>query len=124
MIRFGREKINDIPRPVPLSVFLLGSDVYILTRGSIPLGYESKWRTSTGEVVSQPASKPGIFVAHFEGNGNYAGKVALEVNFNPQRLGVFENGDFLVSGAEPTTDEPRVAIVASNGQRRRLLDLK
>jgi hypothetical protein len=124
VIWFGREKMNDIPRPVPLSVFLLGSDVYVLTKGSIPLGSESKWRTPTGEVVSQPASKAVTFVAHFEGNGNYAGAVPLELNFNPQRLGVFENGDFLVSGADPSTDEPRVAIVASNGQLRRSLELK
>ena len=124
VVRFGREKINDIPRPLLLSVFLLGSNVYVLTRGSIPLGYEGKWRTPTGEVVSQPASKAGTFVAHFEENGNYAGAVPLDLSFKPQRLGVFENGDFLVSGADPSTDEPRVAIVASNGQLRRFLDLK
>ena len=37
---------------------------------------------------------------------------------------MFENGDFLISGADPATDEPRVAIAAPNGQLRRLLELK
>jgi len=124
VIRFGREKINDIARPALLSVSLLGRDVYILTRGSTPLGYETKWRTPTGEVVSQHASKGGTFVVHFEGNGNYAGAVSLDLPFKPQRLGVFENGDFLVSGADPSTDEPRLGIVASNGQLRRLVELE
>jgi hypothetical protein len=124
VIRFGREKINDIPRPLLLSIFLLGTDVYIITTGSTPLGSDTKWRTPTGKAVSQPVSKSGTFIAHFEGNGNYAGAVRLDLPFKPQRLGVFENGDFLVSGAEPSTDEPRVAIVASNGQLRRLVELK
>ena len=122
--RFGREKINDIPGPALLSVFLLGSDVYMLTRGSIPLGYQTKWRTPTGEVVSQPASKSATFVAHFEHDGNYAGAVRLDLPFKPARLGVFENGDFLIAGAEPSTDEPRLAIVGSNGQLRRFVELK
>jgi hypothetical protein len=124
VVRFTREKINDIPRPVLLSVFLLGSDVYILTRGSIPLGHQTKLRTPAGEVVSQPASKSATFVAHFEPDGNYAGAVRLDVPFNPLHLGVFQNGDFLIAGAEPSTGEPRVAIVASNGQIRRLVELK
>jgi hypothetical protein len=124
VVRFGREKINDIPRPVLLSVFLLGSDVYILTRGSIPLGSDAKLRTPTGDVISQPTSKSVTFVAHFEHDGNYAGAVRLDVPFKPLHLGVFENGDFLIAGAEPSTGEPRVGIVASNGQLRRLVELK
>lgn len=124
VIRFSRDKVNDISRPTLHSVFLLGSGVYILTRGSVPLGYETKWRTPTGEVVNQPASKTGTFVAHFEGNGNYAGSVRLDIPFKPLQLGVFGNGDFLIAGAEPSTDEPRVAIVAPNGQLRRFVELK
>jgi hypothetical protein len=124
VVRFGREKVNDIPRPALHSAFLAGSGVYILVRGSIPLGYDAKWRTPTGEAVSQPASKTGTFIAYFEGNGNYAGAVPLDLPFKPLHLGVFENGDFLIAGAEPSTDEPRVAIVASNGQLRRLVELK
>jgi hypothetical protein len=124
VVRFSREKINDVTRPALLSVFLLGSDVYILTRGSIPLGYETKWRTPTGQVVGQPASKSGTFIAHFEHDGNYAGAVRLDVPFSPLHLGVFETGDFLIAGAEPSTNEPRVGIVASNGQLRRLVEMK
>jgi len=124
VIRFGREKVNDIPHPQFTSMFLSGSDVYILTWGSTPLGYETKWRTPTGEVVSQKAAKSSAFVAHFEADGRYAGAVPLDLPFKPLRLGVFDNGDFLIAGAEPSTDEPRVGIVASNGQLRRMLELK
>jgi hypothetical protein len=124
VVRFSREKINDVPRPALLSVFLLGSEVYILTRGNIPLGYQTRLRNPTGEVVNQPASKAATFVVHFEPDGNYAGAVRLDVPFNPLHLGIFQNGDFLIAGAEPSTGEPRVAIVASNGQLRRLVELK
>lgn len=124
VIHFATEKITDIPRPVMLSVFLAGSDVYILTKGSTPLGYQQKLRKPDGTVIEQEASKSETFVAHFQPDGNYAGAVRLDLSFRPTRMGVFENGDFLFSGADPATDEPRVAIVASSGQMRRLLELK
>ncbi len=51
---FGREKINDIPQPKPYNAFMNDSDVYMLTQGHFPLGYEAKWRKPSGEVASQP----------------------------------------------------------------------
>jgi len=124
VVRFAEEKINDVPRPVMLSVFLAGSDVYILTIGSTPLDSTMKLRKPNGEVIEQQASKRGMFVVHFQPDGNYAGAVSLDLPFQPTRFGVFENGDFLISGADPATDEPRVAIVVSSGQLRRLLALE
>jgi hypothetical protein len=122
--RFGKDKMNDIPRPNPLSMFLGGSDVYILTLGSVPLGYTTDWRKPNGEVETEPASKSSAFVAHFERDGRYVGAIPLDVPFKPLHLGVFANGDFLISGADQWTAEPRVAIVGSNGQRRRFIELK
>jgi hypothetical protein len=124
LTHFAKEKINDVASPIMLSVFLAGSDVYVLTKGTTPLGYQVKWRTPTGEVIEQPASKSGMFVVHFKPDGNYASAVRLDLPFQPTRFGVFENGDFLISGADPATDDPRVAIAAPNGQLRRLLELK
>jgi hypothetical protein len=122
--RFGKEKINDIPRPLPLSMFLSGSEVYILTRGSISLNSDVKWRKPNGEVETDPASKSTSFVARFRRDGTYVGAVPLDLSFKPLHLGVFENGDFLVAGYDPPTDEPRVAIVGSNGQFRKFVELK
>ena len=124
VIHLGSEKITDVPRPVFLSISVLGSEVFVLIRGSVPLGSETKWRAPTGEVVSQQASKGATYIARFAPGGNYAGAVRLDLPFKPMRFGVFENGDFLLAGADPSTDEPRVAILASNGQFRRFLDLK
>jgi hypothetical protein len=124
VVRFGKEKIYDIPRPVLLNEFLVGSDVYILASGSTPLGYETKWRKPNGEVVSQPATKSSTFVAHFEGDGRYAGAVRLDVPFRPSELGVFGDGSFLITGIDALSAEPRVAIVSSDGQLRRFVELK
>jgi len=123
VVHFSKEKINDITHPVILSVFLADSDVYVLTRGSAPLGYSTKWRKPTGEVTEQQASKSRTFIAHFTPDGNYAGAVVLDVPFQAMRLGVFEDGDFLIAGLDAASEEPRAAIVASNGQFRRLLEL-
>jgi hypothetical protein len=124
VIRFAREKINDISRPEPMSMFVSGSDVYILTRGTVLVGGETKLRTPTGAVETHPAKRSDTFIARFEGGGAYVGAVRLDVPFRPFHLGVFENGDFLISGAEPSTGEPRVAIVGSNGQMRRFIELR
>jgi hypothetical protein len=124
VIRVGREKINDVQQPIPFEVFLRDTEVYILTPGHIPLGYETKWRTPTGEVEHHQASTSHTFVAHFQRDGSYAGAVLLDVPFNPMHLGVFADGDFLIAGADKMTDEPRVAIVGSNGQFRRFVELK
>jgi hypothetical protein len=70
VVRFAKEKINDVPRPVMLSVFLAGSDVYILTSGSTPLDSTMKLRKPNGEVIEQQASKRGMFVVHFQPDGN------------------------------------------------------
>jgi hypothetical protein len=127
VIRFGKEKINDISRPRLLDVFLGGSKVYILTRGSVPLGYETKLLKPNGEVQTQPATKSTTFVAHFERDGRYAGAVRVDIPFSAQHFGVFEDGDFLITGADlsaGSSGEPRLAIVASNGQLLRLIELK
>jgi hypothetical protein len=124
VIRFDRMKINDVPRPVPLDVFLSGSDVYMLTDGQIPLGYETKWRSPIGEVESHQASTSRTFVTHFQHDGTYAGSVLLDVPFKPLHLGIFEDGNFLITGADKKTDEPRLAIVSSSGQFMRFVELK
>jgi len=120
--RFGREKIDDIPQPTLLNAFFAGSDVYILAGGIILLDYSNKWRTPSGETMSQPASKRSTFVAHFAKDGRYLGAVTLDLTFDPQQIGVFENGDFLIAGIQ-SMSEARVAIVAPNGQLRRFIDL-
>jgi hypothetical protein len=124
VVRFGREKISDVPSPVLISIFLNGSDVYILTRGTTPLGHQDKLLTRKGDIIVSEATKSSRYIAHFEQDGTYAGAVPLDLPFKPARLGVFENGDFLIAGGEPSTDEPRLAIVGSNGQLRRFIELK
>lgn len=122
--RFGREKINDVQQPGLLTSFLSGSDVYILTRGTVQLGNSTKLRKPSGEEITQPATKSNMFVAHFESDGRYAGAVPLDVPFRSQQLGVFDNGDFLIGGIDKSRTQPQLAIVAPNGQVRRLVELK
>jgi len=124
IVRFGREKINDIPSPVLISMFLNGSDVYILTGGTTPLGHQDRVVARKGDTIVSEATRSSRYIAHFAPDGTYAGAVPLDLPFKPARLGVFENGDFLIAGAEPSTDEPRLAIVSSNGQLRRFVELK
>ncbi len=121
--RYGRDKITDIPHPIPLNVFLGDSSVYMLVLGHTPLGRETQWRTPTGEVKREQASTNSPFVARFRANGTYVGAVSLSVPFRPLQLGVFPSGDFLVAGADKQSDEPRLAIVSSTGQFLRFVEL-
>ncbi|MFZ0320679.1 MAG: hypothetical protein WAL56_16260 [Candidatus Sulfotelmatobacter sp.] len=111
-------------RPTIRGLFPKGTDVYVLGMGSTPLGYETRLRKPNGEIVSEPASKTSSFVGRFRRDGTYTGSVPLELPFKALQLGVFDNGDFLITGIDSSTSEPRAAIVASNGQLRRLLELK
>jgi hypothetical protein len=124
VIRFGSDKVNDISRPVLLSTFLIDKNLYVLTKGSIPRGYETKWRTPSGAVVSQEASTSRLYIVRFELDGSYAGAVPLDIDFKPMHFGVFENGDFLVEGTDKSISESRVAIVGSNGQLIRFIELR
>jgi hypothetical protein len=127
-IRFGSEKINDIPRPSFLHMFVNGSDVYFGERE------HSTWRPgqtadqarrkSSAQPQEAAGSSRSWFIAHFEREGTYVGAISLNLPFRPLRLGAFQNGDLLLAGAEPATDEPRLAVVASNGQLRRFVELK
>ena len=105
-------------------MFLSRSDVYILTRGSVPLSSDVQWRTPMRQLESQPALRSTTFVAHFRRDGNYSGAVPLNLPFKPLHLGVFANGNFLVAGADQTTGEPRVAITGSNGELRQFVELQ
>lgn len=123
IVHFSREKINDIAHPLLITTFLSGPDLYVLTKGRTWLGYQTKWRTPKGDVQTEQDFNSTAFIAHFDKNGDYVGAVPLDIPFKPLQIGVFEDGDFLVAGAEVSTTEPRVAIVASNGQLRRMLEL-
>lgn len=124
VVRFGKEKINNISQPVLTRMFLSGNDLYVLVRGHEPLGYETTLRTPSGEVQSEPASKVSAFVARFKRDGDYVGAVLLDLPFTPQQIGVFEDGDFLIAGMDKPQGVARAAIVGSNGQLRRSLELQ
>jgi len=121
--RFGREKINDISKPLPLYVFLRDSNLYILTMGQVPLGDQINIKKPNGEVVQQPAVHSEFFIARFAKNGTYNGALALDTPFRPVQLGVFGNGDFLLAGEDVATGTPRIGIADSRGQFLRSLEL-
>ena len=121
--RFGRERINDIANPLPVSMFLADKDVYILTLGRVPLGLSAKWRTPTGKEEVHEVSSKRPFIARFHRDGTYVGSTPLDVPFQPTRFGVFDDGSFLVAGLNPKTDEPRLALASFNGQFQRLVEL-
>ena len=121
--RFGREKINDIPSPVPLSVFLRDNTVYILTAGEVPLGRQINIKKPNGEIVQRPATKGQYFITRFTKDGTYDGALALDTPFKPVQVGVFESGELLLAGEEIGTHTPRIGIADSRGQFLRTLEL-
>jgi hypothetical protein len=124
VIQFGRGKINDISEPVLHRTFLARSELYALVRGSMPLNRGLKLQTPGGKAITQQATESHMFIVRFERDGSYSGAVPLDLPFEPYQIGVFTNGDFLIAGAESGTYSPRIAIVGSNGQLRRFVELK
>lgn len=125
VVRFGKEKIYDVTSPSLVNAFLAeSSDVYILTTGRESLGYEAKLRAPSGKVVHQPATKASRFVARFKPDGSYAGAVRLDLPFQPISIGVFADGAFLITGMNSSATQSRAAIVGSDGQVLRLVELR
>jgi len=124
VIEFSHQKINDIAEPVLFRMFLAGSELYALAGGSVPLNRELNLQTPNGKTITEQATENRMFIARFEPDGSYAGAVRLDLPFEPHQLGVFADGDFLIAGADPSTYDPRAAIVGSDGQFRRFIELK
>jgi len=59
----------------------------MLTRGSIPLGYQTNGAPDRRSSESSQRPKSATFVAHFEHDGNYAGAVRLDLPFQTWRAG-------------------------------------
>jgi hypothetical protein len=121
---FNAGKMDDIVNPSPTTFFIGDSDVYILVRGSKSDGSTLVLRRPDGSTERQQASSSQQFIAHFKDDGTYLGAVSLDLPFRPLQLGVFRDGDFLVTGITTDNQETRVAMVKSNGQFNRFVELK
>jgi len=124
IISFSRNKINDILNPSPITFFTRGSEIYILVRGSTREGKTLTLRRPDGSTENQEVSSSREFIARFKADGTYLGAVALEMPFRPFQIGVFPSGDFLIAGATKDMQDTRVALVKSNGQFQRFVELK
>ncbi len=123
VIRFQSNKINDISNPKTRTFFVTESDVYILTTGSIPQENTLQIKKPNGEIEQQRLSTIQQFVARFGRDGSYRGAVRLDLDFTPLQVGVFPSGDFLLAGVTKD-NQVRVALVKSNGQFQRYVDLE
>jgi hypothetical protein len=123
VIRFQSNKINDISNPKTRTFFVTESDVYILTTGSIPQENALQIKKPNGEIEQQRLSAIQQFVARFGRDGSYRRSVRLDLDFTPYQVGVFPSGDFLLAGATKD-NQVRVALVKSNGQFQRYVELK
>jgi len=124
VVRFERARMSDVPQPVPGAFFATGSDVYLLTRSVVPTSETRKLRDPTGSVKDVPLTRSQYVIAHFKSDGSYIGAIPLDIPFTPLQLGVFIDGGFLVAGVAKDANEPKIALVRSNGQFHRFVDLQ
>jgi hypothetical protein len=122
VVRFGEEKITDIQAPVPAKFFADDRDVYVLVAGRKPKNETLTFKRPDGQIERQQAVIIKDFIAHFRRDGTYVGAIALDLPFEPHQIGAFPNGDFLIAGAIDNTT--RLALVKSNGQFQRFLELE
>ena len=117
-------QVSDVTQPKALTFFPRGKFLYLLVRGYKGTGERRTLRRPDGSTESQVTYEtPTFYIAKFEENGAYRGAVELEVPFRPLQFGVFENGDFLVAGATQDLVQTRIAMVRSNGQFVKFIEL-
>ena len=123
VVQFSLSKVNDIEQPQPRNFAVGDADLYVLVMGSIPENKILKFKKPNGEIFEQPAVRSVDYIVRFKKDGSYAGAVRLDIPLNPLQIGVFASGDFLIAGEEESTFEPRIALVRSNGQFQRFVEL-
>jgi len=125
VVRFSPFRISDVDNPSFNYYFATKSDVYILTRSSIPQNGTVKLRTPTGEIVTQPKVLARDYIVQFQRDGTYVKSIPLDLTFYPRQIGVFPSGGFLVAGsAKDGTFKPVIALLKSSGEFDRYLELK
>lgn len=127
-VRFAKEKIYDVPNPTLGTFFATDSDVYIrVISDSNPRSGTMTIPMPDGTTEVKKTQVPGTrkyYIAHFKSDGTYVRSIQLDLPFMPRQIGAFTSGDFLVAGMSADSMEPRIALVKSNGQLLRFLDLK
>lgn len=122
---FDLNKMTDIVDPSATTFFVRDVEVYLLVRGSLLEGELRRLRRPDGSLETQPLhSDTRYYVAHFKSDGTYMGAVSLDIPMVPLQIGVFQNGDFLIAGTTKDRQQARVALVKSNGQFDRFIELK
>lgn len=125
VVRFSAFKVSDIENPKFYHYFVGGSDVYVLTRSSKRTDETTKLRTPNGDIVTQPKFSTKDYIVQFQRDGTFVKSLALDLSFTPQQIGAFTSGGFLVAGASRDGSlKPVIALVKSDGQLDRYLELK
>jgi len=116
---------SDITQPRAIAFFPRGKYLYLLVRGYKGSAERRTLRRPDGTTETQLSyERAAFYVAKYEANGDYRGSVELDLPFRPAQLGVFESGDFLLAGASGDRQHARVAMLRSNGQFIKFLDIE
>jgi hypothetical protein len=122
--RFGRENITQVQHSEPLYAFMRDKDVFLLVSGTTQLDHQDELHTPDGRILHQQAIEHTTRLAHFHADGGFAGSFELDLPFRIAQFGEFETGDFLITGTDKRTGEPRAAIVNSTGQMLRTIGIE
>lgn len=123
---YSRDRIKDVSNPQPSNFFVQDSSVYLLVSGSYdPHGVSVRTKNAAGEIEQRniTAARSRAFIARFDRDGSYDRAIPLDIPFKVYQFGVFPDGSFLVAGSVIETSEPKIALLRSNGQLERYLDL-
>ncbi len=128
VLRFGSDRVNDVPNAVTRGFFVNDDRIYLLVSSDSKVERKTaKLRRPDGSIEEQSIAvgKRDFYIASFQRNGAYIRAVRLDISFVPRQFGVFSNGDFLVAGrTDAWPPEPRVAIVSWNGQFSRFIEFE
>lgn len=124
--KYSISSVNDAPNPFMLYYYPAEDALYALIRALPHTGRSHRVRSnaSSRDEYQVESAKPEYYIARFDLSGTYRGAQKLEVPFMPVQIGAFSSGDFLVSGLDQDTGEPRLALVNRRGQFIRTVELE
>jgi len=122
--KFSLDTVNDLFDKEILDYYPAQSGVIFLVFGSEEgqLGARaSSPPSANGEDTAHHVQR-GYYIAKFDADGSYKGRVRIEPSFTPSKIAEFDSGLFLAYGVDADARRPELALINPDGSVLRYLD--
>lgn len=118
----GRQ-VKHVAQPVPVGYKSVSSRSFFAGENALVSLIAASEPTGTDKDGKPGPSGEYSFLSTTNADGDHAKLIHLNLDFDPMQVGIFASGEFLVVGTDPTSSEPVIALLNSDGQLMKHLEV-